>query len=191
MLKVKIIVKNIEYDSIIKKIPDGRWYLSVFRKAIKKLPSKGEALVWFVSKFKERIIVKTNAYIAGNHVAIKILDMELRKGKGRRSDMLKFDFLLEEIDYENLVSQLLKKTLANMEEKDGKSGELARYVAGLEKVPYQMIEAAFGTLSQEQKNEMVTRIFDIYKDDLVSAINKIAAKNEIKAELASVNVTAL
>ncbi|TJX15882.1 hypothetical protein E9840_01625 [Tissierella creatinini] len=191
MLKVELLVKNIDPNNILEKIPADNPIVGFLKKIIKTIPSIFLALGTFifdVPMVKRKIIGGLNELFMEKKLTLKLVGMDSKKVEREGEKMLKLDFLFNELDYESVLSELLRIMLESNLKKDGEIGDTSKYINGLGEVPYNMLKAALETLPQEQKDEIVTNIIRINRNKIVSLINNLAEKNNIKAELSSMNV---
>ncbi len=192
MLKVELVAKNIDSNNILEKIPADNPIVGFLKKIIKTIPSIFLPLGTFIFDVpivKRKIIHGLNDLFIEKKLTLKLVGMDSKKVEREGQKMLKIDFLFNELDYESVLSELLRIMLESNLKKDGEIGDTSRYILDLEEVPYNMLKAALETLPQEQKDEIVTKLLRINKNKIISLINNLAEKNNIKAELSSMNVT--
>lgn len=192
MLKIELVAKNIDLNNILGKIPVDNPVVGFMKGIVKTIPSIFIPLgsrIFDLPIVKKKIILELNNLFMEKKLALKIVGMDIKKVEREVQNMLKIDFLFNEIDYESVLSELLKIMLESNSKKDGEVGDMSRYINDLEELPYNMLQAALETLPQEQKDEIVTQLLRINKNKIVSIINELADKNNIKAELSSMNVT--
>lgn len=192
MLKVELVAKNIDPNSILGMIPADSPIFRILKKIIKTIPSifiPAGTFIFDIPMIKRKLLHELNVFLLEKKLALKVLGMQFKKVEREGQKMLKIDFLFNEIDYESVFGELLKIILESNVKKDGEVGDTLRYIVDLEDVPYNMLQAALETLPQEQKDEIVTQLLRINKNKIVSIINELAEKNNIKAELSSMDVT--
>lgn len=192
MLKLELDAKNIDPNNIFEIIPIDNPIFGLLKKLVKTIPSvfiPFGTLIFDVPIVKKKIIQELNNLFIEKKLALKIVGMDIKKVEREGQNMLKIDFLFNDINYESVLSELLKIMLESNSKKDGEVGDTLRYLVDLEEVPYNMLQAALETLPQEQKDEIVTQLLRINKNKIVSIINELAKKNSIKAELSSMDFT--
>jgi hypothetical protein len=103
--------------------------------------------------------------------------------------MLKLEMVLEEINYNELILSLLPRMLSNLSEKDDKSGRLGKVLSDMGNLPGNMITAALDALPQEEKNNLVVKILDIYKEEITQLVKNTMEKNHISVDLSELQIT--
>lgn len=137
---------------------------------------------------KVNIETQLNQWFMDNRVGLRIMDLQVKDFSQEGSDCIKIEVNLEEIDYSSLVKGLLPKILQSMSEKDDKQGSLGKILVDMKEAPGQMIEAALDVLPQSDKDELITKIFGVYKDDIIDIINQKITEQQITAVVSDVGV---
>lgn len=88
--------------------------------------------------------------------------------------MFRIDISVNEIDYHQLVEYLVPKLLSQKAGSDPKLNGLLTILQEFDRLPQKMLIAALDTLSEDEKNKLITQAFRVYKEDLM----KIIAKQE-------------
>jgi len=105
--------------------------------------------------------------------------------------MLKVEVKIDDLDYEKIIKSKMPGILQELSKQDDKMSKLAHILIGLEDLPINMINAALGVLSKQEKEDLMVKIFTEYKDEIVNFINSKAHKNSISAEFIEINITTI
>lgn len=188
MLKIEVIIDEINYVNLVGKLIPEKWFNPIAKAGIRLLPSKDKIMIHFITKYRNVIINKINTYCVAEKLPLYIRDMELKQVERGIQNMLRLDAILDEINYNQVIETILPKILENLSKKEDKQGEVVKYLIGMGTATNNMVTAALDTLSQEEKDEMVSTIINIYKEDIVKSINCMIEKQNISSEVSSLHV---
>ncbi|MDF2941334.1 MAG: hypothetical protein K0S01_192 [Herbinix sp.] len=160
---------------------------------IKIIPQKTMASVSFdlITHNLDKITESINKYFEGNYIALVILDMKIQESSNSEYEMLIVEITLKEIDYNLLIGNILPKLFLAISGTDDKTGKLAQLLLGMEEVPNKMLTAALDVLPQGAKNELLTKMFSIYRIDILKYMNKLVNQQQISAVVSNIKVESL
>ncbi|MHB8131879.1 MAG: hypothetical protein ACYDEX_23145 [Mobilitalea sp.] len=142
----------------------------------------------FITNNKDKIVDSVNKYLEDRQIAISVADMIIKDPDKAGNDMLKFEIVLNEIDYNSVIENTLPKLLISMSEKSDKQGELAKVLLDMEEIPIKMIVAALNILPQQAKNNLIVKLQSIYNNDIIKFINDMVSKENMIAEVTAINI---
>lgn len=102
--------------------------------------------------------------------------------------MLKLEVTFDEINYAGLAAGLIPMLLENLSRKDVKSKEAADLIANLGDAPERMLTAAFGELSQQDMNNLISGIVSIYREDLMKIANDKLKEQNISGGITDIRL---
>jgi hypothetical protein len=213
MLKVKCKIINIDYEMIANRLlPDlfkdvsedskfstklanellvkNKVTKSIAKSIIKIIPQKTKASITIdlITHNIDNIILSINEYFESNRIAMAVNDIKIKEINKAVYDMVKLEVLLNEIDYNSLITNVLPKILKSMSGADDKTGKLAQLLIGMEEVPNKMLNAALDVLPRKSKDDLLISILSIYKEDIVKYINILATQQQISAEVSEIKL---
>lgn len=103
--------------------------------------------------------------------------------------MLKLELTLNEINYTSIVINTLPKLLKDLGEKDEKVKMLLEILSKHNVLPHVLIANILNSLSNEQIDQVLEEIGNLYSADLVKIINNLLKKEEISIELRSIEIS--
>ena len=103
--------------------------------------------------------------------------------------MLKLELTLNEINYTSIVINTLPKLLNDLGEKDEKIKSALNILSKHNVVPHVLIANILNTLSNEQIDQILEELGNLYSDDLVKIINKLLSQEQISIELKNIEIS--
>jgi len=164
---------------------------SKFAKGIIKIipqQTKNNIAYDYITNNKDKIVESVNKYLEDSQTAISVADITIKDPDKVGNDMLKFEIILNEIDYISVIENTLPKLLISMSDKSDKQGELAKVLLDMEEIPIKMIVAALDILPQQAKNDLIVKLQTIYNDDIIKFINNKVIEERIIAEVATIKI---
>ena len=184
MLKLVAYISDLSYLSILNLLIPGIDRSAAAKGIVKLVPNswKDELALLITTLNQEKIIKEVNTQLKRKSINISVAQIDLSKFRTEGSRMLRLEVILDEIDYNGLVKNTVPKILENMAQSKDSNGALAKLL--LEKnLPVKMLTAALDTLSQEEKDELVVSIFNIYKGDIKEALYRVLEQQNISLDI--------
>jgi hypothetical protein len=100
--------------------------------------------------------------------------------------MIDFTLQIKSIDYNAVVEKLLPVISEKLSENES-SGPLQLILGKFKGLSGSAIKAALAVLPSEVIDELVVSFIGYYKEDIIKAINQIAADNQLKIEVGDLN----
>lgn len=142
----------------------------------------------FITNNKDKIVESVNKYLVDSQFAISVAEMIIKDPDKVGNDMLKFEIILNEIDYNSVIENTLPKLFISMSEKSDKQGELAKVLLDMEEIPIKMIVAALDILPQQAKNDFIVKLQSIYNSDIIKFINNKVSEEHMIAEVVAIKI---
>lgn len=184
MLRLVAYISDVCYLCILNLLIPGIEKSATAKGIVKLVPhSWKDEVALFITNFnKERIIKEINTQLKKRDIDISVAQIDLSKFRTEGSRMLRLEVIVDEIDYNRLVKNTVPKLLETMAQSNDSKGALAKLL--LEKnLPVKMLTAALDTLTQEEKDELVVSIFNIFKGDIREALYKILEEQHISLDI--------
>ena len=96
--------------------------------------------------------------------------------------MVKFEVVIKDADYGEIIYKILPQLLAGMKDKED-AGKIIQILGSMANVPGTLAKAALAVLPQEVKDELLVKIIDGYSDEIKDKINEILVKNSLPCEV--------
>lgn len=184
MLRLVAYISDVCYLCILNLLIPGIENSATARGIIKLVPHswKDEVALLITNLNREKIIKEINTQLKKRDINISVAQLDLSKFRTEGSRMLRLEVIVDDIDYNGLVKNTVPKLLENMAQSNDSMGALAKLL--LEKnLPVKMLTAALDTLTQEEKDELVVSIFNIYKGDIKEALYRVLEQQNISLDI--------
>ncbi len=164
---------------------------SFTRGLLKLIPNQvsNSVAVHLILKNQERIRLMINQALENYLPGISVASLRFMEVKGTEHDELKIQIRLKEVDYHSVITRLLPKLLEGISSQPGKTGRLGKLLLTLGDKPDQMLAAALDILTQEEKDKLLKQIFDLYREDIVEGLNRVAVQQNISAVVAEIRLS--
>lgn len=164
---------------------------SFTRGLLKLIPNQvsNSVAVHLILKNQERIRLMINQALENYLPGISVASLRFMEVKGTEHDELKIQIRLKEVDYHSVITRLLPKLLEGISSQPGKTGRLGKLLLTLGDKPDQMLAAALDILTQEEKDKLLKQIFDLYREDIVEGLNRVAVQQNISAIVAEIRLS--
>ncbi len=164
---------------------------SFTRGLLKLIPNQvsNSVAVHLILKNQERIRLMINQALENYLPGISVASLRFMEVKGTEHDELKIQIRLKEVDYHSVITRLLPKLLEGISSQPGKTGRLGKLLLTLGDKPDQMLAAALDILTQEAKDKLLKQIFDLYREDIVEGLNRVAVQQNISAVVAEIRLS--
>lgn len=133
----------------------------------------------------QKIIDGMNDAIRKNNISTEIKKMKIHNIVMGGKSMLKLELTLSEINYNQLMEQMIPTMLEKLQKKDSK---VASILSDMGNVPVQMITAAMNVLTQDEKNELIAKIATTYEGEISQAITETLHKQHIAVDIKDLQV---
>jgi hypothetical protein len=140
-------------------------------------------------EIRKRIRLMINQALENYLPGISVASLRFMEVKGTEHDELKIQIRLKEVDYHSVITRLLPKLLEGISSQPGKTGRLGKLLLTLGDKPDQMLAAALDILTQEEKDKLLKQIFDLYREDIVEGLNRVAVQQNISAVVAEIRLS--
>ncbi|HWT76917.1 MAG TPA: hypothetical protein VN258_19625 [Mobilitalea sp.] len=179
---------NLFFDAFSKIISKDGKSSAFSRFVVSLIPNKEHLISSILTHYDELLTEYVKDLLKNNHIIAKLKGIHFEAVEGSRKDMLKVEFAIEDIDYEQTILQLIPQLMQKMAEQDGKSGKLVRLLQRYNELPQNVLMAAIGAIPKEQRDKLLAEILMEYSEELTGALNMMIAKNNIKAEISNMNM---
>lgn len=215
MIIIRINLKHVDYDSIAERfLPDlfknvteesklsmkvanellvkNKITNNIAKGILKIIPqsAKDKFAVDLLKENKNLIIISLNKRLKDNQIDIRIISFKIAEIHQGESGGIKVEIILEEINYNTLLKSILPKILMLISKKDEKHRNLVKVLMEMKELPVEMMSAALAVLTQEEKDEMLAKLFGIYQEDIVDMINQKVAEQQISVVISDIGVKA-
>ena len=184
MFKLVAYLSDLSYLSILNLLIPGIDKSATAKGIIKLVPNsfKDELALLITTLNQEKIINEVNSKLERSGINITVIRIDLTKFRTEGSRMLRLEVVIDEIDYNGLIKNTVPRILENMAQSKDNNGALVKLL--LEKdLPVRMLTAALDALSQEEKDELVVSVFNIYKGDIKEALYRAMEQQNISLEI--------
>ena len=151
--------------------------------------TKGSMAFHLLLRNQEQLKAAMNQVLSRELKGVELQSMSVMETEKAVYDMLKLEIVLKEIDYNQVIAQLLPKLLSNLSAQGDKSEKLAQILIGMGDTPVKMLSAAFELLNQSEKDELLVQLLSIYGEDIVTNLNHMALQQNIAAEVDHIQLT--
>lgn len=103
--------------------------------------------------------------------------------------MLKLEVTLNEINYTSIVINTLPKLLNDLGEKDEKIKNTLNILQKHNVVPHVLIANILNALSNDQIDQILEELGNLYSADIVKVINKVLSQEQISIELKNIEIS--
>jgi hypothetical protein len=213
MLKIRVMLVKVDYDQIAERfIPDavegsleskhlsmrlaGKLLVkdgetSTLAKSVLRLipqQAKDSFAYHLVLRNQNKIRESMNQYLMKEFRGLFIENLRLLDTEKAVYDVIKLEVTLNEIDYNQVLSQLAMKMIDNLSQKPEKSGRLAQVFLTLGDAPGEMVAAALSVLSQEAKDQLLVDLFKVYQEEVVESVNQALEQQGLSAQIEKLKV---
>ncbi|MDF2906068.1 MAG: hypothetical protein K0R34_1389 [Herbinix sp.] len=213
MLKIRVMLVKVDYDQIAERfIPDavegsleskhlsmrlaGKLLVkdgetSTLAKSVLRLipqQAKDSFAYHLVLRNQNKIRESMNQYLMKEFRGLFIENLRLLDTEKAVYDVIKLEVTLNEIDYNQVLSQLAMKMIDNLSQKPEKSGRLAQVFLALGDAPGEMVAAALSVLSQEAKDQLLVDLFKVYQEEVVESVNQALEQQGLSAQIEKLKV---
>ncbi len=187
MFTIMIKLVEVDYEKLAARFAPG----PIARGLIKLLPGSvtNKAAYHLVLRSRDRFQLFMNQALEKSLQGVKVRAFRFLDTEKEVYEMLKLEIELKQVDYNSVITQLLPKLLTGMSSQPGKTGQLGKLLLSLGEKPDRMLTAALNLLSQEEKDELLEQIFDIYREDIIEGLNRAAVQQNIAAVIAEVKLS--
>lgn len=213
MFHVHLVLSNIDYQELLRKISpliektideDSSWSAKttrlllseggVFRKILEVMAKensiipKDKLVSMAIMANRDKIRRILNQAMSENHIPLQILRFVVDSKRDKEKSMLNIQVTLNDIDYNKVVELMVPKLLDMLSAKDEKLSQVVDLITKIEGMPNKLILAALDTLPQDTKDDLIAKIFAIYKDEIETMVNHIVSK-EVPVEISHIHIS--
>jgi hypothetical protein len=214
MVIVRLYVKDIDYNTVFdtampfiaKGLSDkDNIALDVFKNIISNqgkpsglsklvvslIPNKDGVAVSVLPHYEEELIKFLNDLLRRNNIIAVIKTLSLKTVERSQGKMLRIEVTIDDIDYEQTVTNLAPTVLLKLTEQEGKAGKVAQILMEQNELPGNVLKAAMGAIPKQLRDELLADILMEYRQDLTGVLNELITKNNIKAEIKDIKILSL
>lgn len=211
MIRTKIYVKNINYNTLIKLLmpyieqwlnEKDNFFLDILSKIISTngrptkftdllisfVPKKDDLAAAILPHFDEVMIEYLNHMLSRNGIIALIISIKTDTIERKNESLIRIVIDIDIIDYVASMEHLLPQIIHRLTQMKDSSGRIGKLLLDMKESPIKMMKGAIEAIPAEERDELVTAILTEYKIELRNLLNSIILKNNITAEINAIKI---